>query len=78
MMRHALQLCCDEHKLHRMQLFVDEGNEVALAFYRKHGFHTDGFMREASKIGDKYVGWYCLSMLQRQWQANSGQQVPGE
>jgi len=77
LMRHALQLCFGECRLHRMQLFVDEGNEAALAFYRKQGFHTDGFMREASKIGDKYVGWYCLSMLQREWQAHTDQQVAG-
>jgi len=72
MMQHALGVCFDEHRLHRIQLFVDEGNEPALAFYRKQGFHTDGFMRESRKIGDRFVGWYGLSMLQSEWNKRKG------
>lgn len=67
MMRQALRICFEEHRLHRMQLFVDEDNEGAVAFYKKQGFHTDGLMREARKVGNSFLGWYCMSMLQSEW-----------
>jgi ribosomal protein S18 acetylase RimI-like enzyme len=67
LMRHTLRVCFEEHRLHRMQLFVEEDNAPAVAFYRKMGFHADGLMRDAWKIGDRYVSWYCLSMLQSEW-----------
>lgn len=67
MMEHTLRVCFEEYRLHRVQLFVDEDNEAAVAFYRKQGFHTDGLMREAQKIGERFLGWYCMSMLVREW-----------
>jgi uncharacterized protein len=73
MMQHTLRLCFEEHRLHRMQLNVWEDNEPAVAFYRKQGFHTDGLMREARKIGDRFIGLYCMSMLRREWVARTGQ-----
>ena len=78
MMRHALAVCFDRHGLHRVQLFTDEDNEAALSFYRKHGFHTDGFMREARKVNDRFVGWYCLSMLASEWSDLKGDEGPAE
>jgi RimJ/RimL family protein N-acetyltransferase len=69
MMQRVLQACFEEQGLHRTQLFVDEGNEPAIAFYKKHGFKVDGFMREAHKIEGRFVGWYCMSMLQNEWRA---------
>jgi len=67
LMQHTLRVCFEEQGLHRVQLFVDEGNQGAIAFYRKHGFQVDGFMREAHKIDGKFVGWYCMSMLRTEW-----------
>lgn len=66
-MEYTLRVCFEEQRLHRMQLFVDEENEGAVAFYRKQGFHADGLMREAEKIGDRFVSWYCMSMLEGEW-----------
>jgi len=54
-----------------VQLFVDEGNEETVAFYRKQGFYTDGLMREAQKIGERFVGWYCMSMLEGEWDSQN-------
>ena len=76
MMQHTLRVCFDEQGLHRMQLFVDEENEPALAFYRKQGFQTDGFMRESRNVGDRFFGWYCLSMLQSEWTRRKGSGQP--
>lgn len=67
LMRHTLGVCFEEHRLHRMQLFVKEDNQPAVAFYRKMGFHADGLMRDAWKIEDRYFSWYCMSMLQPEW-----------
>lgn len=67
LVRHTLQACFGQHKLHRIQLFVEQDNEPAVAFYRKQGFHTDGLMREAWKVGDRHISWYCLSVLRSEW-----------
>jgi ribosomal protein S18 acetylase RimI-like enzyme len=67
LMQHTLAACFQEHKLHRVQLFVWETNEPAVAFYRSQRFHADGLMREATKIGDRFVGWYCMSLLHTEW-----------
>jgi len=67
LMRNVLEVLFDQHGFHRVQLFVDEDNVAAFDFYRKHGFQVDGFMRESRKVGDEFEGWYCLSMLDREW-----------
>jgi len=67
LMRHVLAACFGHHGLHRVQLFVDEGNDAARAFYGELGFQTDGLMRDAQKIGDRFVGWYCMSLLRGEW-----------
>jgi RimJ/RimL family protein N-acetyltransferase len=67
LMDHLLAICFTDLGLHRAQLFVDEDNEPAVAFYRKLGFRTDGLMRDAAKVGSTYKSWYCLSILEDEW-----------
>jgi RimJ/RimL family protein N-acetyltransferase len=67
MLAHALRVCFARLHLHRVQLFVDEGNDAALHFYHRNGFRTDGLMREAAKAGDEFIGYYCLSLLASEW-----------
>ena len=67
MMEAMLEVCFRDHKLHRVQLFVDEDNETAIGFYRKLGFAADGLMREAKKVGDSFRNWYCMSVLVNEW-----------
>lgn len=67
LMRHTLRACFEEQRLHRAQLFVEEENATAGAFYRKQGFHTDGLMRDGWKVEDRYISWYCLSLLESEW-----------
>ena len=71
MMDEILKICFDVLKLHRAQLFVDEWNSAAVSFYDKLKFHKDGLMREAVKINNQYKGWYCMSMLAREWERRS-------
>ncbi len=37
--------CCREKQIERILLDVRESNEGAIAFYKKHGFQTDGIRR---------------------------------
>lgn len=67
LMRHVMAICFDHHRLHRVQLFVDEDNEPALRFYGKLGFVSDGLMREATKRDNGFVSWHCMSMLATEW-----------
>jgi RimJ/RimL family protein N-acetyltransferase len=62
-----MRTCFGDLGLHRVQLFVDEDNEPALAFYRKLGFVSDGLMREATKTERGFVSWHCMSMLTGEW-----------
>lgn len=67
LMDHLLSTCFTDLGLHRAQLFVDEDNEPAFRFYRKLGFHTDGLMRDATKVGPTFKSWYCMSILEDEW-----------
>ncbi len=62
-----LDVCFNELRLHRAQLFVDEDNAEAIACYRKVGFQVEGLMREATKVGSDYVSWYSMSILEDEW-----------
>ncbi len=77
LMHHTLAVCFNEHKLHRVQLFVDESNSPAVAFYRSQRFHTDGLMREATKVGSRFISWYCMSLLETEWSSHESHTVGG-
>lgn len=62
-----LRICFNELGLHRVQLFVDEDNSVAIACYKKVGFKAEGLMRDATKVDDGYVSWYSMSILEEEW-----------
>ena len=64
-----LGICFDEIGLHRVQLFVDEGNDSAIASYRKAGFSDEGLMREATRTERGYVSWHSMSILEQEWRA---------
>jgi len=68
--RRFLRVCFDDLDLHRAQLFVDEDNAEAIACYRKAGFRVEGLMREATKVGSKYISWYSMSILKEEWRSH--------
>src|SRR5712664_805598 len=49
-----LQFAFRDWNLHRVQLFVIEGNEAALRTYEKCGFKREGVLREAVHVDGKY------------------------
>jgi len=67
LMHHVMKIGFEDHRLHRVQLFVDDDNVPALELYRKLGFVSDGLMREATKREDGFVSWHCMSMLASEW-----------
>ena len=69
-MRRFLRVCFDDLGLHRAQLFVDENNFGAIACYQKVGFQIEGLMREATKVGSKYISWHSMSILEDEWRSN--------
>jgi RimJ/RimL family protein N-acetyltransferase len=62
-----LRICFDDLSLHRAQIFVDEENTAAITCYQKAGFKVEGLMREASKVGDTYISWHSMSILEEEW-----------
>jgi RimJ/RimL family protein N-acetyltransferase len=67
MLRSFLEICFEEHALHRVQIFADEDNEPALACYGRAGFHREGLIRESVRTDEGYVSWYSLSVLEPEW-----------
>jgi len=63
-----LGVCFDELHLHRAQLFVDEDNAEAVVCYKKVGFQIEGLMREAARVGNRFISWYSMSILKDEWQ----------
>jgi RimJ/RimL family protein N-acetyltransferase len=71
-MTQFLRVCFDDLGLHRAQLFVDEDNTEAIACYTKVGFRIEGLMREAIKVGNDYISWHSMSILEAEWRTRSG------
>jgi RimJ/RimL family protein N-acetyltransferase len=67
-----LDLCFNQHQLHRVQLFTDEDNHAAIACYKKVGFQVDGFMRDIIKTDAGYMGECVFSILYDDWLERSG------
>ncbi len=67
MLNATLTKCFDELKLHRVQTFVDEENMPSISFFQNMGFKIDGLMRDAAKVEDRFLSWYCLSLLSSEW-----------
>jgi RimJ/RimL family protein N-acetyltransferase len=63
-----LDICFDSYNFHRVQLFTEEDNKLAIACYKKVGFHIDGLMRDIYKTDNGYLGTYIFSILCDEWQ----------
>jgi len=61
--RKLLRFAFDDWNLHRVQLFVIEGNEAALRTYEKCGFKREGILREAVHIDGRYRDLIVMGVL---------------
>ncbi|NKE04178.1 MULTISPECIES: GNAT family N-acetyltransferase [Mesobacillus] len=64
-----LNIAFEQFGLHKVSLAVYDFNTPALKLYQKMGFHTEGLIREASRIGDDYWNYYEMSILSREWRS---------
>jgi len=61
-----------ELDLHRVDLYVIDGNLAAIRLYEGLGFKTEGHFVEARRAGGKYWSVYYMAMLEEQWLGRSG------
>lgn len=72
MVRRALAVAFGELALHRVDLFVFEGNAPAIACYERLGFRHEGRLRDYRRLGDRYLTSLLMSMLEDEWRAGPG------
>lgn len=61
----------EELKVHRLWLDVKETNNRAQYVYSKHGFVTEGTMRECIKVGDRFESFVVMSILEQEYHSHS-------
>ena len=61
--RQLLDFAFRDWNLHRVQLYVIEGNEAALRAYEKCGFKREGVLREAVHIDGSYRNLIVMGVL---------------
>lgn len=66
-LKQTLDICFGKFALHRVQLLVDDDNEIAISCYKKVGFKVEGLIRDLMKVGDKYVSMFSMSILEHEW-----------
>ena len=69
LVRAALAVAFDELHLHRVELFVFDFNQAAIAWYERVGFQHEGLLREARRQGDAYWNVCVMSILERHWRS---------
>lgn len=56
-----------EWDLHRVEIRAEPGNMRSRAVAERLGFHEDGTLREAVRVGERYVDHVVYSMLAGEW-----------
>jgi len=72
MMRAALAMAFDEHRVHRAELAVFDVNPRAIACYERVGFRRDGMRRESFAVPEALGGYWSeitMSVLAAEWEA---------
>lgn len=67
MMRAALEIAFGSMNMHRVDLWVFDVNERAIACYEKLGFRHEGLCRESFLGPDGYWGMRIMSLLESEW-----------
>ena len=69
MMQTTLEACFDGWGVHRIGVRVEEGNERALALYRRLGFKAEGRLRQAAFREGRHADVLLFSLLAEEWSA---------
>jgi RimJ/RimL family protein N-acetyltransferase len=67
MMQTTLEACFDGWGIHRIGVRVEEGNERALALYRRLGFKEEGRLRQAAFCDGRHADVLLFSLLAEEW-----------
>lgn len=67
MMRAAVEKSFRELKMHRVELWVLEGNQAAIASYERVGFRREGVLRDVLKGPGGYRNGIVMSILEGEW-----------
>ena len=67
MMQTTLEACFDGWGVHRIGVHVEEGNERALALYRRLGFKEEGRLRQAAFRDGRHADVLLFSLLADEW-----------
>ena len=59
-------------KLNRIEIRAAVGNVRSRAIPQRLGFHEEGTLREAERVGDAYLDIVVYSMLGSEWRSNAG------
>ena len=63
----TLEACFDGWGIHRVGVRVEEGNERALALYRRLGFKEEGRLRQAAFCDGRHADVLLFSLLAGEW-----------
>jgi RimJ/RimL family protein N-acetyltransferase len=70
MIQTTLEACFDGWGVHRIGVHVEEGNERALALYRRLGFTEEGRLRQAAFRDGRHADVLLFSLLADEWPAH--------
>lgn len=68
-MQTTLEACFDGWGVHRIGVRVEEGNQRALALYRRLGFREEGRLRQAAFRDGRHADVLLFSLLAPEWRA---------
>jgi RimJ/RimL family protein N-acetyltransferase len=72
-LRTTLEACFNGWGVHRLGVRVEEGNERALALYRRFGFHAEGRLRQAAYRDGQHADVLLFSLLASEWRSAASQ-----
>ena len=71
-MQTSLEACFDGWGVRRVGVRVEEGNERALALYRRLGFKEEGCLRQAAYRDGRHADVLLFSLLADEWSTHHG------
>lgn len=72
MMSALLEKSFVELGLHRIELWVVEGNTAAMRAWAGMGFRYEGLLRELARFEDRWIGFVPMAILEPEWRVRYG------